>query len=121
MFYIITVLCKDFPQLKTITWNYSESGHGKGAPDGIGAVLKSTADNLVTFGQDVSTFDQFIDIVKQNVENIAIMTVDEDDILAKGTLLPKNLKPFQGTLNVHQVLWKRGLVNLVFIRQLFLL
>ncbi|KAL4720304.1 hypothetical protein ACJJTC_001834 [Scirpophaga incertulas] len=52
----------------------------------------------------VSTFDQFIDIVKQNIENITIMTINEDEVFAKETLLPKNLKPFQGTLNVHQVL-----------------
>ena len=114
IFYIISVLCKDFPQLKAITWNYSEAGHGKGAPDGIGGVLKRTADNLVTFGQDVSTFDQFIDIVKQNVETIRIMTITEDEVLAKEALLPKNLKPFQGTLNVHQVLWKQDIFNLVF-------
>lgn len=114
IFYIISVLHKDFPQLKEITWNYSEAGHGKGAPDGIGAVIKRTADNLVTFGEDISTFSQFIDIVKQNVENIAIMIVDENEVLAKEAILPKNLIPFQGTLNVHQVLWKKNSSNLVF-------
>ncbi|KAH9642819.1 hypothetical protein HF086_012313 [Spodoptera exigua] len=114
IFSMITVLCKDFPQLKAITWNYSEAGHGKGAPDGIGAVLKRTADKLVNFGQDVSTFREFIDIMKQNVENITIMTVDEDEVLAKEALLPKDLKPFKGTLNVHQVLWQQRFLNLVF-------
>lgn len=114
IFHMISVLHNDFPQLKAITWNYSEAGHGKGAPDGIGGVLKRTADNIIIYGQDVSTFDQFIDIIKQNVENITLMTVTEDEVVAKEAMLPKNLKPFKGTLNVHQVLWKQGQYNLVY-------
>lgn len=33
--------------LKCATWNFSESGHGKGAADGIGAVVKRIADAMV--------------------------------------------------------------------------
>lgn len=29
------------------TWHFWESGHGTGAPDGVGAVLKRQADNMV--------------------------------------------------------------------------
>lgn len=37
------------------TWNFTEAGHGKGAPDGIGAVLKRSADALVnTHGHDIT-------------------------------------------------------------------
>lgn len=32
---------------KSGTWNFWESGHGKGAPDGIGAVVKRQSDDLV--------------------------------------------------------------------------
>ena len=35
------------------TWNFSEAGHGKGAPDGIGATLKRTADQIVAHGTDI--------------------------------------------------------------------
>lgn len=59
MFYIITQIHKDFPVLHKVTWNYSESGHGKGAPDGIRATLKRTADRIVLHGQDIGTFNQF--------------------------------------------------------------
>ena len=38
-----------------ITWNFLEAGHGKGAPDGIGGVIKRTADTLVTHGGDIET------------------------------------------------------------------
>lgn len=66
---MITQLCKDFPQLDRITWNYSESGHGKGAPDGIGATLKRTADRMVTFGNDIGTSAQFYDYIKSYMES----------------------------------------------------
>lgn len=37
------------------TWNFLEAGHGKGAPDGVGAVVKRQADTMVnTRGKDVT-------------------------------------------------------------------
>lgn len=33
-----------FPGATFFAWNYSEPGHGKGAPDGVGSTLKITAD-----------------------------------------------------------------------------
>ena len=41
------------------TWNYFESGHGKGAPDGVGGALKRCADNLVANGTDVPDASSF--------------------------------------------------------------
>ena len=32
-------------------WNFSEAGHSKGAADGVGDVLKCTADNIISRGQ----------------------------------------------------------------------
>ncbi|KAJ2944203.1 hypothetical protein O0L34_g18180 [Tuta absoluta] len=116
MFYIITQIHKDFEQLQKITWNYSESGHGKGAPDGIGATLKRTADRMVLHGQDVGTFNQFRDLITSRIENeqlnIVVKTVDEKDIVLRTDMLPDNLKPFKGTLSVHQVVWESPVSNL---------
>ena len=36
------------------TWNFFESSHGKGAPDGVGAALKRSADNLISHGRDIN-------------------------------------------------------------------
>ncbi|KAF2893125.1 hypothetical protein ILUMI_13048 [Ignelater luminosus] len=36
--------CSD---IKEVSWNFSESGHGKGPMKGVGGVLKRTTDNLV--------------------------------------------------------------------------
>lgn len=35
------------------TWNFLEAGHGKGAPDGIGAVVKRTGNRHVLAGHDI--------------------------------------------------------------------
>ena len=37
----------------TGTWSYFEAGHGKGVADGIGATIKRTADNFVSYGEDI--------------------------------------------------------------------
>ena len=35
------------------SWNFSEAGHGKGAAYGVGGVLKRTADDIISRGQDL--------------------------------------------------------------------
>ncbi|CAH0407914.1 unnamed protein product [Chilo suppressalis] len=105
IFYIITQLHNTFPSLKCVTWNFQESGHGKGAPDGIGAVVKRSADYQVKCGNDVGDFTKFLAVVKENVKNVEIRVVNEADIIEKEIMLPKDISPFKGTMSVHQVLW----------------
>ncbi|CAB3248789.1 unnamed protein product [Arctia plantaginis] len=108
IFYILTQLRETFPSLKLVTWNYQESGHGKGAPDGVGAVVKRTADNEVKCGRDVGDFSSFLAVVRENVKNVEIKVVEEHEIIEKELLLPKDISPFKGTLSVHQVIWHSG-------------
>ncbi|CAH0398775.1 unnamed protein product [Chilo suppressalis] len=107
IFYMISQLHIDFPQLITVIWNYSEKGHGKGAPDGVEAVLKRTADAAVKFGEDVANLTDFVKILESRVKNIIIIPVTEQNIIEKEKKIPKNATPFRGTLSVHQVLWKK--------------
>ncbi|CAB3228481.1 unnamed protein product [Arctia plantaginis] len=101
-------LRETFPSLKLVTWNYQESGHGKGAPDGVGAVVKRTADNEVKCWRDVGDFSSFLAVVRENVKNVEIKVVEEHEIIEKELLLPKDISPFKGTLSVHQVIWHSG-------------
>lgn len=59
MFYLILKQLTKFCS-ESITWNFSECGHGKGAPDGIGGYLKRTASLAVAEGLDVPSFDIFL-------------------------------------------------------------
>lgn len=105
IFYMISQLYRDFPQLKSVIWNYLEAGHGKGAPDGVGAVLKRTADQYVRFGSDVDSLDTFLTCLRSRVK-IEIRVVTRSDIVAKS--FPTTLKPAKGTMMVHQALWSYG-------------
>lgn len=65
MFYIISnFLTKFVPNIKYSSWNYSEAGHGKGAPDGIGGRLKSMADQVIAEGRDVSDITSLVGVLK---------------------------------------------------------
>lgn len=103
-----TFIPRLFPSVTNISWNYSESGHGKGAPDGIGATLKRTADRLVCEHKDVHNFTEFLNVVKENVKGIIIETVSEDDIMSIDKEFPvENIPVVKGTMNVHNFMWTR--------------
>ncbi len=56
------------------TWNFLAAGHGKGPADGIGAVVKRTADRLVARG------------------------IEEED-----KYIPSDLRVVPGTMKIHQM------------------
>lgn len=106
MFWIMTQIYKDYSGfLNAMSWNFSESGHGKGAPDGVGAVIKRTSDCFVRLGQDLGTFEDFHHYLKTSIKNIKIEVVNETMITEKSNHLPQKLPSLKGTLSVHQVLW----------------
>lgn len=118
MFYIIAKKLQHFlPNLQVFTWNYSESGHGKGAPDGIGGTLKRTADKKVSHGKDVENLAQLLSVFKEDCKGVTIFEVTEEDIKIVENVLcinSKELKPFPGTLKVHQVVYNSTWQNLHF-------
>jgi hypothetical protein len=76
MFYvIIKKIVPIFLDLQTLTWNYSESGHGKGAPDGIGGTIKRTCDRVVACNKDVSNFQQFTECIQDQIEKIRVLPI----------------------------------------------
>ncbi|XP_069359247.1 uncharacterized protein [Maniola hyperantus] len=103
IFYMITKLKELNPNIIKVTWNYQEAGHGKGAPDGIGAVVKRTADNFVKYGGDVGSFEDFTALVIDKIQNIHFEIITENDIIEKE--IPLNIPAFKGTMDVHQVIW----------------
>nr|CAI5846123.1 unnamed protein product [Callosobruchus analis] len=105
MFAFITNQMYDyFPEVQSVTWNYHEAGHGKGAPDGIGGVCKRTADRIVAEGTDVSCFDKLVEVLKANCPGIVFFEVYASEIekfsdtISKGEILP-----FRGTMKVRQI------------------
>ncbi|KAK5648396.1 hypothetical protein RI129_003288 [Pyrocoelia pectoralis] len=118
MFYIIGSRIKNnFQNLRSITWNYTERGHGKGAPDGVGGVIKRIADRLVAMGQDIENIDKFLELIKGMVKNISLIKVSQEQI-DNNLSLPSNIQPFKGTLQAHQVTWSQEKPHILQIRRL---
>lgn len=107
MFFIMaTKHFKEIPDIENFTWNYTESGHGKGAPDGIGATCKRTADFVVNSGGDINNIDQFVKVIEERCLGITCIAIDGKDIQAMVDQVEEEAadkKGFKGTLNVHQV------------------
>ncbi|CAH0553686.1 unnamed protein product [Brassicogethes aeneus] len=119
MFQIIGSLIKSYlpGTLNSIIWNYTERGHGKGAPDGVGGCVKRTADSLIAMGHDIENFTKLVDMVSENMKKIKIVSVPQQEIESL-KLNMANIKPFKGTLQVHQVIWMRNKPGLLKIRRL---
>ncbi|XP_063219235.1 uncharacterized protein LOC134529268 [Bacillus rossius redtenbacheri] len=112
MFALSTYIASCFPVAESITWNYSESGHGKGAPDGLGGTLKHTAEYLVAQGKDISDFSTRVLELTDHVKGITVISVPKECIEQfSNTLDLRTPKPFKGTLRVHQVTWARNETN----------
>lgn len=108
MFYLLTQnLLKEFPQIKEISYNFSESGHGKGPADGIGASIKRTLDNAVKYNNDITNLDRALLVLKERESSIHVSSISKDQIDDIDKVLPSNLKGFLGTMKVHQYSWNK--------------
>jgi len=116
-FYLLTtVIPLEFPQILFITHNFSKAGHGKGVPDGVGGVLKNLADDAVAYGVDVHNFDSFVSVLEKCVKTVWLAKVYIQDITEVDKKCVKGLKPYSGTMKVHQLLWHKERKDEVFFR-----
>lgn len=65
MFHYIHEIHKIIPTVETIEWIFFEAGHGKGALDGMGVVVKRCADQAVGHGRDISNFQDSMGVIKK--------------------------------------------------------
>lgn len=61
MFYLVATFLAPELGVDALNWLYTDSGHGKGAPDGVEGCLKRIADSLVGRGKDLNNFDTLAD------------------------------------------------------------
>jgi hypothetical protein len=87
-----------FPDLKVLTWNYSESGHGKGPADGVGGTVKRTCDKIVANNvRDIANFNDFFAVVTEHVtEKIEILKANNRDSELETALATKPAIPIPG-------------------------
>lgn len=104
-------------KVETFSWNYSASGHGKGAADEVGGCIKRTADSLIAQGKDINTFEKLHQGLMDNCTGIKILKVNEDFGRIQ-SYIDYNIVPFRGTFNVHQLTWSKKHRNSLYARSL---
>nr|CAI5864169.1 unnamed protein product [Callosobruchus analis] len=101
----------------SLHWHYSESGHGKGAPDGVGAVVKRTADRLVAMGRDIPDLQSLVEALRDSTK-VVVLCVDSKHIEEINRIIPHDLRAFRGTMKVHEVCWTIEAPSILKMRQL---
>ena len=83
---------------KEVYWNFSESGHGKGAPDGIGASVKQLADRVVLGGATIDNGQDMFNELQERTK-VKLFYIPED----AETKVTLSIPAVRGILKVHQV------------------
>ena len=103
---------------ESATWNMSEAGHGKGPADGIGGLIKRTADDAVAHGRSITSPTDIIQLARDRNLNVVMFEVKTEDIEAMDKCMPKNIKPVKNTMRLHQVVWNRSAAGSLELREL---
>ncbi|KAL3274791.1 hypothetical protein HHI36_019575 [Cryptolaemus montrouzieri] len=93
--------------INNFTWNYSEPGHGKGAPDGVGGTLKRSADQAVAEGEDVTDLNVLKDVLSLKCPSIMLIEVRTAEINNTDKLINKSssISTFPGTQKIRQLVF----------------
>lgn len=117
MFVLIGEYLTSLLGISSVNWHYLEAGHGKGAADGIGGVLKRTADNLVAKGVDIPSVPVLVQQLNLHCPGVKVICVTREEVLECDNLqltLPK----FKGTIKTHEICWAEANKNVIQVRSL---
>ena len=91
---------------KFATWNYYEAGHSKGAPDGVRAVLKRSADLIILHGSDIRNASDFVRQIRNQETSVELYEMSDKEIALKFLKFSKmtTVKTVSGTMKIHQVI-----------------
>ena len=117
-FYLFTQYLTQRYGLRIATWNFNEAGHGKGPMDGVGAVVKRTADRIVAQGKDIPDLVTLINSVETSVTNVIMSVVTETEMEDIDKLLSEQGKGIPETLKIHQITWDRVNPIRIYLRKL---
>ena len=102
-----------FPGTTFFSWHYSEQGHGKGAPDGVGGTLKRTADKAVAEGRDIVNLNSLKNISLARCSSIMLFEVTTANITEIENLIKQSqsIASFRGTQKIRQFVFTGDLLE----------
>jgi hypothetical protein len=110
---VIAMHSKYFPGV-TCTWDFLESGHGKGPCDGVGGSIKHYADTAVKKGVLITNAQDFFTWAVENNEKMSCFYVTSGEVSVADRML-KNATPLKGLSKCHSV---RPFNGYVYIRDM---
>lgn len=117
-FYLLKQKCMHKYCFKTATWNFTEAGHGKGAPDGVGGLVKRTADKLVAYGRDISDASELFKSLNEADMALSLFYITNQMIFEVDNELSNiEILPVKGTMLIHQIICVNGM-NCIYVRDL---
>ncbi|CAH0547526.1 unnamed protein product [Brassicogethes aeneus] len=102
-----------FPGITYFSWNYSEPGHGKGAPDGVGGTLKRSADQAVAEGKDITDLTVLKDVLVSKCPSIMLIEITTAEIDKTDNLVKESgpVSTFRGTQKIRQFVFLDGMLE----------
>ena len=88
------------------TWDYFESGHGKGPCDGVGGTIKRMADQAIKHGAQIQNAEDFYEWGRKNVRAFIVRYISKDYFnqhTAQYLELDKTLSSVSGTKKIHAI------------------
>ena len=62
-------------EISNFQWIFTETGHGKGAPDGVGASIKRGADDHVSKGGSIRSAGDIVQLVESAGSKVLVKEV----------------------------------------------
>ena len=91
-----------------LRWIYLESGHGKGIPDGIGAVVKKAIKDVISYNPDIPIYN-VLDLLTYGLQDcipsITLLDYQKSEVLELQNQIPC-LERVTGTMKIHEVQYK---------------
>lgn len=103
VYFMRELLPKMFKNLNHFSWNFMESGHGKGAMDGVGGSIKRNADQHVLHGKDMTCAWDLSTAFKNS--STFVVEVPKEKIENYKMLVPPKLDVIKGIMQVRQIFW----------------
>ena len=103
-------LVDTYPEEITVKWIYLESGHGKGAADGVGATVKSKL-KKITARDDNADFsaEELKNSYQEEDQNVRVITYSKDDVdNIKKSSIYTNAVAKKGIASCHEIAITRG-------------
>lgn len=105
-------------KLNAASWNFTESGHGKGPADGIGGSIKRHADGLVAHGVDIPSAEALHVALQGSTATHVAMITESDIVNVDRQFQTVGQKSISGTMKLHQLTWTASRPDHVGLRYL---